>query len=184
MKIMKTDKKNSNLFIAGGYCLVAVVILFNYLGASVTRERILPERSTQNADVKAVVQPGNLDALTRQLDEEKRVNLEMREMLKMMQSAIGENRSGGAEAISYAAADSGNSFEIPDIRFNLAEDILRERSNPFIPGKNPFAPTTKSEDLQRGPMLDSSMAKALRGDSRLPFFISGANSKSGYFANF
>lgn len=181
---MKTDKKNSNLLIAGGYCLVAVVILFNYLGAAVNKERGASERAPQNVDIKSSVQPGNLDALTRQLDEEKRVNLEMREMLRMMQSAIGENSGGGAAAISYAAPDSGDLFEIPEIRFNLAEDILRVRSNPFIPGKNPFAPTTKSEDLQRAPLLDSSIAKALRGDSRLPFFISGANSKSGYFANF
>lgn len=181
---MKTDKKTSNLFIAGGYCLVAVIILFNYLGQAVSKERTIPSRSAVETTDQAPAQLASMDALTRQLDEEKRVNLEMREMLKMMQSALGDgNFSPQTEAI-YNADQLDNSFEIPDIRFNLAENMVKVKTNPFIPGKNPFAPKAKIEDVGGNTVLDAAFMRALRCDPRLPFFISGANTRSGYFANF
>jgi hypothetical protein len=181
---MKTDKRTSNLFIAGGYCLVAVIILFNYLGQAVSRERTSAHPAPY-VDPQ-IYQPsqGSENVLARQLDEEKRVNLEMREMLSRMQSAIGDRRIGAATDALPAIPETVSTLDIPDIHVDFTEKAEQKSTNPFIPGKNPFAPAIRNEDTTANTILDPQMIQALRSDPKLPFYISGANSGFGFYSNF
>lgn len=176
---IKTDKRTSNLFIAGGYCLVAIIILFNYLGETESKERV---RTTLAASAAEGVPDAQADALVRQLEEEKRVNMEMREMIRRLQTAIGD-KAQPAGVVEPVAASHGI-YEIPEIKANLIENIGKQRSNPFIPGKNPFAASRPKNVSQDGAIPDNALAHSLQCDPRLPFIITGANSKSAYFANY
>lgn len=186
---VKTDKRASNLFIAGGYCLVAIIILFNYLGQSDSKDREKVESITV-ATQGASSQIG-ADALSSQLEEEKRINLEMREMIRRLQGAIGNQTvpletAGAVEPVEPVeiAAVAQSIFQIPEIKQHIIEDFAKKRSNPFIPGKNPFVAARSSEDPASVGALDNALLPSLQCDPRLPFVITGANSKSGYFANF
>lgn len=186
---MKTDKRTSNLFIAAGYFLVAIVILFNYLGQTLKKEQTsiaAPVARSAAFDFKAGIQPQqsqpNLDALTRQLNEEKRVNLEMREMIRQLQNSF--HTESGGEATAQNVFSSENTLELPSIRTDIENELKRKRTNPFIPDKNPFAPARKFEELAGRKNLEPYIGKALICNPRLPFFISGANSSSSFSANF
>jgi len=183
---MKTDNKTSNLFIAAGYFLVAIVILFNYLGQTVKKESLTvaaPAAGSSAFDFKTNIQPQvNIEALTRQLNEEKRVNLEMREMIRQLQNSFQSESSGEEPAQNLFSSD--NSLELPSIRTDIESELKRKRTNPFIPDKNPFAQARKFEELVGRKNLEPYIGKALICNPRLPFFISGANSYSSFSANF
>ncbi|MDD2998027.1 MAG: hypothetical protein PHV05_03125 [Candidatus Riflebacteria bacterium] len=175
----KTDKRTSNLVIAAGYCLVAIVILFNYLGKADLKIHKQNGRSSMSADAG----PAS-EALSRQLEEEKRVNLEMRDMIRRLQSILGEKGSKLEVAqASHESVVSADPFAIPVLDRQLLDNLTKPRSNPFIPGKNPFGVAQRAEaGVVAG--VDFVPANALICDPRLPFIITGSNSKSGYFANF
>ncbi len=172
---MKPDKRTSNLFIAGGYCLVAIIILLNYLGQAEIKDKT----SVKTGDLQTA--PADESALSRQLKEEKRVNMEMREMLTRLQGLISDPQRQNLQQSGENSPQVSGRYEIPEINYALL-DAERPRSNPFIPGKNPFAMATKSEAevtvVNRGP------GASLRCDPKLPFVISGSGVRSGYISNF
>lgn len=177
---VKSDKRTSNLFIAGGYCLVAVIILFNYLGQSETKDRarstVIPAAQTETPVVKSS------DSFARQLEEERRLNLEMREIIRRLQGAVGAGESVDAEVVREPESRNGD-VSIPQLNNQLIEDAFSKHSNPFIPGKNPFAAPSpaKNQVTQAKP---GEHFLSLKCDPRLPFVFTGANTRSEYFSNF
>lgn len=172
---MRADKRTSNLFIAGGYCLVAIIILLNYLGQANVKDKVMVKPA--ESDVSAV----DDSVLARQLKEEKRVNLEMREMLTRLQGAISDPQRVSLQQPLQVTPSAAGKYDIPDINYDLL-DATRPRSNPFIPGKNPFAAPTREEAAPA--VANKGLESTLRCDPRLPFVISGASSRSGFFSNF
>ncbi len=175
---VKTDRRTSNLFIAGGYCLVAIIILFNYLGQSDSKDRT--RAAVASAGSSDAAQPGkNDDSLARQLEEEKRLNLEMRDIIKRLQGAISDP---SATASSQQHAHGPGDFSIPRLRDDLIDNAFKNSANPFIPGKNPFAAARPNTD-SAAEMAPVTQFSTMQCDPRLPFIFSGSNTSSGYFSN-
>lgn len=174
--LVKTDKRTSNLFIAGGYCLVAIIILFNYLGQTDSKDRARPAQTAAESASAA-----SSDSIVRQLEEEKRLNLEMREIIRRLQGAI-----KNPAAVETLPADkqqlSESSMSIPELKNDLIDGSFKKVSNPFIPGKNPFA-APRSEMATAEDADSFSQFSNIQCDSRMPFVFSASNSTSGYFSN-
>lgn len=182
---MKTDKRTSNLFIAAGYFLAAIIILFNYLGQSMKKEHqsVAPVSRSTTFDLKVSDRsPVNLDELTRQLEEEKRVNHEMREMIRQMQNSLNSDPRADISVVSANLNDT--SLELPSINSDIESELNRKRTSPFIPNKNPYAQARKPEEMATEKTVAPFIGQALVSDPRLPFFISGANSRAGFKGNF
>ena len=171
----QTDKKTSNLIIAGGYCLVAIIILVNYLNET-SRNRHLKTSPEKNA--VETVEEGQYAALHRQLEEEKKVNREMRALLRQIQEKSSKNSKNSQQAVSVLKnADN----VLPELNLNLLKMLTKTRKNPFIPGKNPFAPSTKhlpTKNVDPGKQVEFYTC-----DPDLPFLISGADENAIYLGN-
>ena len=171
---MRPDKRTSNLFIAGGYCLVAIIILLNYLGQAEIKDKKTARPGELNSS------PLDESAIARQLKEEKRVNTEMREMLTRLQSLLSDPQRAVMKH-SPAAVPAQGRYEIPEINYDLL-DASRPRTNPFIPGKNPYSSPTRRES--NAAVGKRGLGSNLRCDPRLPFVISGSGLRSAFIANF
>ncbi|GAB4283222.1 MAG: hypothetical protein Kow0029_29220 [Candidatus Rifleibacteriota bacterium] len=175
----KSDKRTSNLIIAGGYCLVALIILLNYLGEA-SRNRTFNADATKRY-VSEAEQAKSLDYLRKQLEEEKKVNSEMRAMLREMQKSSSSLLTGENKVFAKVSMD--DLLKIPELNLDLIEKATRPRPNPFIPGKNPYAPQSKSEEPGKSVMTSYPFVKSLKCDPNLPFLISGANSASVFIGD-
>jgi hypothetical protein len=172
----RTDKRTSNLIIAGGYCLVAVIILFNYLGQT-SRTRTAGQIVSV---VPATAEGNDLQSLRKQLEEEKKVNSEMRTLLRQIQrtgSIVPAQKTGSQNPIQ----DLDKS--LPELNTDLLQVALKPRQNPFTPGKNPYAPIRKTESIQKPVSSGFPFARSLKCDPRLPYLFSGANSASMFLGN-
>lgn len=172
---VKSDKRTSNLFIAGGYCLVAIIILFNYLGQTDSKDRVRPVQPTSEAPAA----PGS-DSISRQLEEEKRLNLEMRDIIRRLQGAIKDPAAVSAMPENEQPT-AENSLVIPELKDDLGGSF-KKVSNPFIPGKNPFA-APRSEMATTENAESFSQFSNVQCNSKMPFVFSASNSTSGYFSN-
>jgi len=172
---MKPDKRTSNLFIAGGYCLVAIIILLNYLGQAEVKDKT----AVKSGDPHSA--PVDESALSRQLKEEKRVNMEMREMLTRLQGLISDPNRLPVQRSGVNPPSTHGRYDIPELNSDLLE-AERPRNNPFIPGKNPFAMATKTEAEVK--VDNRELSSSLRCDPRLPFIIRGSGLRSGFISNF
>jgi hypothetical protein len=170
----KTDKRTSNLIIAGGYCLVAIIILLNYLGET---SRLPGRLSGVAANKLTQAADQNFFNLQKQLAEEKKVNAEMRVLLRELQKD-GVTRQK-RDAVFYEAINLND--PLPKLNTELLKKSFRPRPNPFIPGKNPYAPFSK--DQLKIVKQSFPFANALRPDANLPFLISGADSNVQYLGN-
>lgn len=172
----RTDKRTSNLIIAGGYCLVAIIILFNYLGQT-SRSRIsVPSVPVVSSDLEGK----DMQSLKKQLEEEKKVNSEMRSLLRQIQKT-GSIAVRPSQQFSGSVEELSNS--IPELNLALLKNALRPRQNPFTPGKNPYAPIRKVEETGKSLSSGFPFARSLKCDPRLPYLISGANSNSVFLGN-
>ncbi len=175
---VKSDKRTSNLFIAGGYCLVAVIILFNYLGQSDIKDRTRATVITASSgDTAKAPQP---DDFSRQLEEERRLNQEMRDIIRRLQSSGGVAPAASGE--SSPVVEPGKDFSLPELDYALIESAIKEQSNPFIPGKNPFAAPSKVKQVAESKSVEQ--FNSLQCDPQLPFIFSGANSRVEFNSNF
>jgi len=174
--LVKTDKRTSNLFIAGGYCLVAIIILFNYLGQTDSKDKARPAQPAAES-----VSAASSDSIVRQLEEEKRLNLEMREIIRRLQGAI-KNPAAVATLPDDQQQLPESSMSIPELKNDLIDGAFKKVSNPFIPGKNPFA-APRSEVSTAEDADSFSQFSNIQCDSRMPFVFSASNSTSGYFSN-
>ncbi len=173
---VKSDKRTSNLFIAGGYCLVAVIILFNYLGQTDSKDKT---RAAQFSSEPVVTV--DKDAVSRQLEEEKRLNLEMREIIRRLQGAIKDPTAVAASPADQQTQTEG-SMVIPELKNELIDGAFKKVSNPFIPGKNPFA-APRSEMVMAEDSDSFSQFSNIQCNSKMPFVFAASSSTSGYFSN-
>ncbi|MGM0598527.1 MAG: hypothetical protein ACQETH_01805 [Candidatus Rifleibacteriota bacterium] len=170
----QTDKKTSNLIIAGGYCLVAIIILVNYLN-----------ETSRNRQFKKVARKPGIEAsekgqyafLQRQLEEEKKVNREMRSLLRQIQERSSNNGKNQQSVSTLKNADN----ILPELKLDLLKGLSKSRKSPFIPGKNPFAPS--SMHLQTKPSAPGKQVEFFTFDPDLPFLISGADENAIYLGN-
>ena len=173
---VKSDKRTSNLFIAGGYCLVAIIILFNYLGQTDSKDKTRVAQTSSEA-----ASPIDRDSISRQLEEEKRLNLEMREIIRRLQGAIKDPAAVAAiPAGQQLPAES--SMVIPELKDELIDGAFKRASNPFIPGKNPFA-APRSEVSTTEDSDSFSQFSNIQCNSKMPFVFAASSSTSGYFSN-
>ncbi len=174
---LKSDKRTSNLFIAGGYCLVAIIILFNYLGQTDSKDKTRTAQSSFESS-----SPGNTDSISRQLEEEKRLNLEMREIIRRLQGSIKDPAAAQATIAADQQMQAEGSVVIPELKNDLIDGSFKKVSNPFIPGKNPFA-APRSEMATAEDADSFSQFSNIQCNSKMPFVFSASNSTSGYFSN-
>lgn len=177
----KTDKRTSNLIIAGGYCLVAVIILLNYLGET-SRARSFSSNASESM-FNGASQDKNINYLKKQLEEEKKVNSEMRSLLRQIQKTGTDKRAIPLPVRSLNAAFVAINEPLPELNLELLKRATTYRPNPFIPGKNPYAPNSKREDSNKVISTSFPFRESLKCDSRLPFLISGANTQADFLGN-
>ncbi len=113
-----TDKRKVNFIIACGYCLFVIVILFNYL--TKTSKRSSYREGTRKAHENAEVYTAGND-LENQLNEQKRMNKEMREMLIDIQNAKNNN---AIATNNKKAVPSNTSIPIPNTSQNNTQKAL------------------------------------------------------------
>lgn len=175
----KIDKRRSNFIIAAGYCLVAVIILFNYLGQSSLKSKgkaFSPPVATE-AGSASVVPDSDIH---HQLEEQKRVNQEMREMLRRLQEGYKGRKTPGAKAVASVFTKD---FEIPELDEAMLKSLMTKHANPFIKGRNPFLPSQHQKPALESEILAGAF-KPLKADANLPFIISGANTAASFVANY
>jgi hypothetical protein len=135
------DRENFNWLIGVGYILVAVVILMNYLSPKTSAKAGAPSSILDR-------QVSEEDNLRRQLQEERKIKLEMSEMINRLQSNFLQGGQAGADKI---ASGEGSALSISDQDFAeyLKKDFsfIRKRNadpgpvpGPVQSGRNPFMP--------------------------------------------
>lgn len=176
-----TDKRTSNLIIAGGYCLVAIIILLNYLSQA---SRFNTTQAKDEMKQQALQTNPELNVLKKQLEEEKKVNSEMRALLRQFQTTGSMTSAEQYQARQFKGSFEDLTRELPDLDHELLKSAFKPRPNPFIPGKNPYAPIKKNEENNNRVVSSGfPFARTLKCDPHLPFFISGANSASFFCGN-
>ncbi len=169
------NSKNSNLIIGIGYCLVAVIILFNYLSSSRTPERIAKIAKKYSSNPQESKIDGNFDYLKKQLEEEKKLNREMRDFIKTYQNVMA---SGDFNKVNQRVNNS--MFSLGDNLPHLKEfEISFEKPISMIPfemEKNPFSPLRMRKGADKVLPGSFPLANTLKCDPIVPFLIGGAGS--------
>lgn len=155
---------------------MAIIILFNYLGQTDSKDKTRVSQALSEA-APAV----DRDSISRQLEEEKRLNLEMREIIRRLQGVI-KDPAPVAVLPNEQKHLPENSLVIPELKNELIDGSFKKVSNPFIPGKNPFA--ASRPEIAAAENADSfSQFSNIQCNSKMPFVFSASNSNSGYFSN-
>lgn len=108
---------------------MAIIILFNYLGQTDSKDKARPAQPAAES-----VSAASSDSIVRQLEEEKRLNLEMREIIRRLQGAI-KNPAAVATLPDDQQQLPESSMSIPELKNDLIDGSFKKVSNPFIPGK-------------------------------------------------
>ena len=173
----KINKKTSNLIIAIGYCLVAVIILFNYLGGSRSnRINLIAEKYR-----KTPIQNESVDFLKKQLSEEKRVNKEMRDILRSCQDAL--NKPGAKAKPTTIATPYKLNDPLPSLKTDHLHIGVKSKF-PFKKGRNPFLPLKNKIVITPSKNNDALGSCCFKSDPTLPFFITGTGMDIKLSGNF
>ena len=153
-----TDKRKVNFIIACGYCLFVIIILFNYL--TKTSKRSTYREGTRRAHENSELYTAGND-LENQLNEQKRMNKEMREMLIDIQNAKSNNKFVTSNSNVVSSSDTqvpvqtrtvdntaktlapqpldANSAALPEIDSGIENKFKKNVVCPFNLDRNPFA---------------------------------------------
>ena len=152
---INTDKRKVNYLIACGYCLVILIILFNYLRTprkGSFREGTRPSHSDQAID-------NANQELENQLKEQKRMNKEMREMLLDINNtrSVNNNNNNNSTSLKQNSTNFSpdtnsindsikqvkeinvKSYDLPDLSPDINIKFVNKKTYPFEVDKNPFA---------------------------------------------
>ena len=151
---LTTDKRKINYFIACGYCLVILIILFNYLR---TPRKTSFREGTRAAHSDNTSNEANKE-LENQLNEQKRMNKEMREMLldihNTQSTRNDKSFSSTKTEVSFSSTPSNKnidnppqsvkeintkSYELPQLSSGISNKFINKGIYPFEVDKNPFA---------------------------------------------
>ena len=161
------NKRKSNFIIALGYCLVAAIILFNYVrGSGAQRsEKLSAKYASQNKSNESV------SYLRKQLNEEKKLNNTMRSALKTYQRAIKHTSIPSEQFQQLTQQNIDNT--IPEL--NLFTKSIETKS-PFSPDKNPFLSFKKRHSyINKTIHTQKSIYTSLKSNPRIPFITAGSN---------
>ena len=196
---LTTDKRKINYFIACGYCLVILIILFNYLR---TPRKTAFREGTRAAHSNNALNEANKE-LENQLNEQKRMNKEMREMLldihntqstqnnKSIQTANKNTNplpssSNKINEVSPQTVKEINtkSYELPQLSSDISNKFVNKGTYPFEVDKNPFA---LSEGITE--TIDNEDNLSFHGHTVvcnpiLPYMFSSSNSDFKLISNY
>ncbi|MBP5469242.1 MAG: hypothetical protein J6Z11_08370 [Candidatus Riflebacteria bacterium] len=196
---LTTDKRKINYFIACGYCLVILIILFNYLR---TPRKASFREGTRAAHSNNALNEANKE-LENQLNEQKRMNKEMREMLidihntqstqnTLSTQSVNKNTNQltstsnkSNEVLSQTVKDiNTKSYELPQLSSDISNKFVNKGSYPFEVDKNPFA---LSEGITE--TIDNEDNLSFHGHTVicnpiLPYMFSSSNSDFKLISNY
>lgn len=188
------DKKKTNFIIACGYCLVVIVILINYLTTPSNKKQY--RDGTKPAHLNSALDKAGND-LESQLNETKRMNREMREMLLDIQNAKSSNNRGNVVSKNTAAGKSisrvdlkpvpvldMNSITLPELSPKIDEKFKTTEACPYIIGRNPFASPVVVTDVSATEEPVTFPGHAVISNPKLPYVFSGSNSSLRIISNY
>ncbi len=125
--------------VAGGYLLVAIIVLVNYVGQRTD------DRSKKHATTSGPVTVlDDVDVLRQQLSEERQKNKDMAGMIQRLQSSYlpEEWRRDAARAGVAPAAHRVGPDAMPSVPKLASMSVVSApgQVSPFVPGKNPYQP--------------------------------------------
>ena len=196
---LTTDKRKINYFIACGYCLVILIILFNYLR---TPRKTSFREGTRAAHSDIASNEANKE-LEDQLKEQKRMNKEMREMLLDIHNtqSTQNNKSFPSTktntSFSSTPSNKNNdnppqtvkeintkSFELPQLSSGINNKFINKDIYPFEVDKNPFAPSEGiTETIDNEDNL-SFPGHTVICNPILPYMFSSSNSDFKLISNY
>lgn len=173
---MAGEKQRSQLFLGIGYLFVAGIILINYIGQRSDSRSIVAVTS----DMAMSNYFGEAEVLRKRLEEERRLNTEMRKMVTEMQTYAGSGNASekaGSEKVSIRLT-SADIEKLAREGFPLVVDKLRivtAKSSPFRVGRNPFVPFYGMGKTSKAVTAETSKVTiSLRADPLLPVLMQGA----------
>ena len=193
-----TDKRKVNYFIACGYCLVVVIILFNYLRTPHNSKGSYRDGTRAAHPNQAAVDMANKE-LEDQLNEQKRMNKEMREMILDIQNNTTSNvdaNNGNTSINTGKTIDSKANkkpsapkelqvVDLPILNSNISDKFKKDKEFPFDSEKNIFAhPEVYSETDEH---IDESLnfpGQTVICNPVLPYIISSSNSEFSLISNY
>ncbi len=193
---LNTDKRKINYLIACGYCLVVIIILFNYLRTP-RKNKNYREGTRASHQTQELNQENN--ELEKQLKEQKRMNDEMREMLIDINKAKQVNSVKNYEVLKkeelqpVVVAKNPNkpikninpkSYELPDISSDVGKKFKDSPAYPFEENKNPFAVSEAvSETINNEDGL-SFHGQNVICNPIVPYMFSSSNSDFNLISNY
>ena len=192
-----TDKRKVNYIIACGYCLVVIIILFNYLR---TPRKTAFREGTRAAHPNQALDLANKE-LENQLNEQKRMNKEMREMLiDIHKTGVTASQQPTSNYVSNnnapTPATSQNiinkpltdinikSYDLPEIDSEIGVKFKKDPVYPFEANKNPFAiseGTAENIDTEDGLSFHGQTVVC---NPILPYMFSSSNSDFKLISNY
>ncbi len=176
MSAVAGEKQRSQLFLGVGYLFVAGIILINYIG-----QRSEPRGIVAVTGEMAMSNYfGEAEVLRKRLEEERRLNTEMRKMVTEMQTYAGTERASGKAGFEKVPVrlTSADIDKLAREGFPLVVDKLRivtAKSSPFRVGRNPFVPFYGMGKTSKAVTAETSKVTiSLRADPVLPVLMQGA----------
>ncbi len=190
------NKKTANFIIACGYCLVVVVILINYLIKPPTKNQFREGTRPAHQKNAALDKAGN--DLESQLNETKRMNREMREMLLDIQNAKSANNRTKTASLRNTSSTANtprealrpvpvldmNSIKLPELNSKIDEKFKTNETCPYIIGRNPFASPVVVTDVSDTEEPITFPGHAVISNPKLPYVFSGSNSNLRIISNY
>ncbi len=159
----------SKIILGLGYTLAALIILFNFLGQK-------PEPKPKPGAIE-IQFPTDYESLKSQLEEKRRENGRLKEMLEELQKGFEGKQPvrNNFDISSVPEVDPEKLLNqpIPTVR----PEVFRPQSarNPFQPGKNPYLPFYDVTELASSSLPSPARtAFPFRTDSRIPFLLRGS----------
>lgn len=173
---MAVEKQRSQLFLGVGYLFVAGIILINYIGQRSDTRGIAVVANEQAMSSYF----GEAEVLRKKLEEERRLNSEMRKMVTEIQTYAGTAEVAG-KSIQPKVPARMTPAEIerlvrsgfPSVTDNFK--VVTAKSSPFKVGRNPFVPFYGAGKTSRAVTADTAkVTMVLRADPVLPVLMQGA----------
>jgi len=176
MSAVAGEKQRSQLFLGIGYLFVAGIILINYIGQRGDSRGIV----TATSEMAMSSYFGEAEVLRKRLEEERRLNTEMRKMVTEMQTYAGTSKVSekvgiGKGEVRLTAADIDKLARegFPPVIDKLR--IVTAKSSPFRVGRNPFVPFYGMGKTSKAVTAETSKVTiSLRADPVLPVLMQGA----------
>ena len=191
-----TDKRKVNFIIACGYCLFVIIILFNYL--TKTPKRSTYREGTRKAHEDSEIYTAGND-LENQLNEQKRMNKEMREMLIDIQNAKVNTQAGYSNSIGvfqeskkeeksvkpiFQKPIEFNTVNLPELSSEIDGKFKKNAPCPFNLDRNPFASPEAVAEVAADDENISFPGHSVICNPILPYVFSSSNSDYRVISNY